>query len=449
MISMEANDRIVNDAPIARRMVRLAVALVPLLISVGANAASFDCARAYSRVEKLICSTGALSDLDSQLQDVYTRAQARAQDGDTVRSDQRAWRNNVRDACQDEVCLTDAYNNRIASVRATLSELTNSQSARSPARQALHAAAAVKAPTSESNAIAEVAGAEGKNVAEADKVNANKDIRKTEQQADGASAPVDVASVPVAVVSTPVDAASTPLDTVSAPVAQEGKKAEKQTIGNPVTVQKDSVPAPSEGNDSHITKRVTWGLGFLFVALLTAVAVRARQGGRKSIDTIKSFSQKSAPYIAAPLSFAWACLKFYISLFKRGAVSLWLTMSGSLIALIWVCSHFASVPAGEGTTKDGHPRITMSEFAGQMLSSRWESNGEGAVYWGWHNLCKPGVPSQVEIGMFTYDLIEFDKSCFVDAPGPAFVYLDRKFARAGDIVEVSFGTGDDRKKFTR
>lgn len=78
-------------------------------------AASFDCSKALTLVEKRICSNKRLSELDSKLNSTYkyvlgykyTRAK------ETLIADQKNWISNTRDKCSDDACLADAYYNRI------------------------------------------------------------------------------------------------------------------------------------------------------------------------------------------------------------------------------------------------------------------------------------------------------------------------------------------------
>lgn len=81
----------------------------PLMVS-----ASFDCAKAGSRVEHMICGDSALAQQDVHLASLYRSARANAADADVLKREQNAWRREVRDACSDAVCVARAYNARIA-----------------------------------------------------------------------------------------------------------------------------------------------------------------------------------------------------------------------------------------------------------------------------------------------------------------------------------------------
>ncbi|MCG6941774.1 MAG: DUF3298 domain-containing protein [Thiohalocapsa sp.] len=81
-----------------------------------AAAASFDCAKAATAVEKLICGEWLLGRLDERMAELYERAQ-KAPDADdkALLAAQRAWLE-TRDACTDTACLEQAYRARIAAL---------------------------------------------------------------------------------------------------------------------------------------------------------------------------------------------------------------------------------------------------------------------------------------------------------------------------------------------
>jgi uncharacterized protein YecT (DUF1311 family) len=100
-------------------MVKKSYLLITLLIaSPFSSGASFDCAKAATSVEKLICSNDALSKLDEQLSAVYKGALASSRNKDSIKQQQMEWIKQQR-TCANAQCLSQAYQNRIA-------ELTNS-----------------------------------------------------------------------------------------------------------------------------------------------------------------------------------------------------------------------------------------------------------------------------------------------------------------------------------
>ena len=85
--------------------------LCPLLT---APAASFDCAKAMTLVEKAICGDPQLSARDDALMEAYKHVLVEATDANRLKAEQRAWLKNVRNQCQDVGCLIRAYDRRIA-----------------------------------------------------------------------------------------------------------------------------------------------------------------------------------------------------------------------------------------------------------------------------------------------------------------------------------------------
>ncbi len=95
------------------RFVMFIALLLPLSF---ANAASFDCAKATTLVEKAICGDPQLSARDDALMTAYQHALVEASDANRLKAEQRAWLKNVRNKCQDETCLYSAYDQRIAAL---------------------------------------------------------------------------------------------------------------------------------------------------------------------------------------------------------------------------------------------------------------------------------------------------------------------------------------------
>ena len=79
-----------------------------------ALATSFDCNKATSRVEKLICSNKKLSKADDALDGDYKNMLSitAADKKPDLITEQRMWISKVRNTCQDEQCLDLVYNIR-------------------------------------------------------------------------------------------------------------------------------------------------------------------------------------------------------------------------------------------------------------------------------------------------------------------------------------------------
>ncbi|MEI5996707.1 hypothetical protein H3V53_05670 [Paraburkholderia bengalensis] len=85
-----------------------------------ALAASFNCAKAHSTAETLICRDVALSRADDELGNLFRLAQRQAADGRAYRRDSDskwAWR---EANCTDIACLADWYATRIEEIREQL-----------------------------------------------------------------------------------------------------------------------------------------------------------------------------------------------------------------------------------------------------------------------------------------------------------------------------------------
>ncbi|HRE18481.1 MAG TPA: lysozyme inhibitor LprI family protein, partial [Rhodocyclaceae bacterium] len=76
-----------------------------------------DCKKAATRIEQEICASAELLKLDDDLGKSYRAVLGqfpRAEDQGAVKQQQRHWLLRVRNLCLDKVCLTEAYQARIA-----------------------------------------------------------------------------------------------------------------------------------------------------------------------------------------------------------------------------------------------------------------------------------------------------------------------------------------------
>lgn len=102
-------------------MTRIGFACASLLMAWGttAAAASFDCAKAQSRIEKAICANTEVSTLDEYLGRYYAAARSSlGRAADCMRADQTQWLRTVRDGCADATCLKKVYLERLAELDA-------------------------------------------------------------------------------------------------------------------------------------------------------------------------------------------------------------------------------------------------------------------------------------------------------------------------------------------
>ena len=78
-------------------------------------AASFDCNKASTKTEKLICSENELSKLDENLASLYKEAAHIP----GIKSEQRAWLSQVK-KCSDAKCIRNSYSDRIDELSAQI-----------------------------------------------------------------------------------------------------------------------------------------------------------------------------------------------------------------------------------------------------------------------------------------------------------------------------------------
>lgn len=88
----------------------------PTVVASALQTASFDCSKASSSQEKLICSTPALGEADIKLSQTYKAALQKSSNPDQLKKEQISWMKNVRNSCTDQSCLLNAINNRIVTL---------------------------------------------------------------------------------------------------------------------------------------------------------------------------------------------------------------------------------------------------------------------------------------------------------------------------------------------
>lgn len=80
-------------------------------------AAGFNCAKASSAIEKMICGNPELSRMDDDMATAYKAVASKASDSTPLTADQKLWLKDIRNSCKDELCLKKAYSLRIAELR--------------------------------------------------------------------------------------------------------------------------------------------------------------------------------------------------------------------------------------------------------------------------------------------------------------------------------------------
>ncbi|MHB8149270.1 MAG: lysozyme inhibitor LprI family protein [Desulfobulbia bacterium] len=99
-----------------KRLLAWIVVVWGLFFGAQAWAASFDCAKASTKVEKLICENSTISKLDDELSKVYQDDLLKANEEQKQRliAEQKHWLKYTRNVCADEPCFKHAYWSRMA-----------------------------------------------------------------------------------------------------------------------------------------------------------------------------------------------------------------------------------------------------------------------------------------------------------------------------------------------
>ena len=89
-----------------------------LILSITAHAASFDCAKAGTKIEKLICGDAELSKLDEELSAAYKTALQDEKRADSIKQAQKQWMKD-RNGCSDAACVKGAYEARLVKLNSS------------------------------------------------------------------------------------------------------------------------------------------------------------------------------------------------------------------------------------------------------------------------------------------------------------------------------------------
>ena len=116
-ISSQAPHRISEPAnpPVAPEMARsgpIHVASAPVVQEEYSIGPSFDCSKASSHIEKMICSDLRLSSEDAVVAETYRKALAASANRDALKADQIRWIRTERNVCSDIPSLIDVYEAR-------------------------------------------------------------------------------------------------------------------------------------------------------------------------------------------------------------------------------------------------------------------------------------------------------------------------------------------------
>lgn len=94
-----------------KRITRIALGWLVLIAT--SQAASFDCAKAATKVEKIICDDAEISRLDEELSAAYKSAIQVGKQADTINQAQKQWLKE-RNECPESVCVKTAYQARLS-----------------------------------------------------------------------------------------------------------------------------------------------------------------------------------------------------------------------------------------------------------------------------------------------------------------------------------------------
>ncbi len=96
-----------------------------LILAPSAQAASFDCVKATTKVENLICASAELSKLDDDLNAAYKNALQDEKQADAIRQAQKQWMKE-RNHCSDARCVKQTYESKIQNLSSHIHEHTPS-----------------------------------------------------------------------------------------------------------------------------------------------------------------------------------------------------------------------------------------------------------------------------------------------------------------------------------
>jgi uncharacterized protein YecT (DUF1311 family) len=103
-----------TDAPAPAPKTEAPIAVAPASVDNNPFAPSFDCAKASSSQERMICADRELSKLDVQMAGAYADARQKSTDANALKAEQKQWLKNTQRSCSDKACLIGAYTSRIA-----------------------------------------------------------------------------------------------------------------------------------------------------------------------------------------------------------------------------------------------------------------------------------------------------------------------------------------------
>lgn len=116
-----------NNAVLKKTIVNVIGIVGIAALSGSLQAASFDCAKASTFLEKKICQNPTLSLLDEQLGTLYSEVRGMVADKETLKKEQLAWLKQRRNACIDNICQASAYEFRIDELKRIKHSILNKE----------------------------------------------------------------------------------------------------------------------------------------------------------------------------------------------------------------------------------------------------------------------------------------------------------------------------------
>lgn len=126
-VSLKLGWRLVSDMA---RSLYIVLLLLAVALPNTVCAASFNCTKAGTDQEKMICADSTLSSLDDKLAQTYKSAvlEANTAKAAEIQAQQKEWLRNVRNSCTSKPCLVQAYEKRIHQLASRLAVAPGSAS---------------------------------------------------------------------------------------------------------------------------------------------------------------------------------------------------------------------------------------------------------------------------------------------------------------------------------
>jgi uncharacterized protein YecT (DUF1311 family) len=115
LVGVEFNEEYGRPKPLSQQPTTLPPQIVVLthIVIPTHIEASFDCVKATSPAEKMICGDPALANLDKRLSRLYRQALETSPDSEQIKSSQRHWLRTIRNGCTTVPCMRTAYERRV------------------------------------------------------------------------------------------------------------------------------------------------------------------------------------------------------------------------------------------------------------------------------------------------------------------------------------------------